>query len=326
MKTSMSFKKNGFFFVVGFFSIFCHARTLHFGFFPNVTHVHALVAQNFQREGRGWFEAFLPKNTDIEWHRFNAGPSAMEGILTHSLDVTYVGPSPALNLYTRSKGLEIRLLAGAIKGGSGLVVQNDLSIKTSEDWQGKRIASPQFGNTQDVACRFWFVQKGLSIGFSSTAVKVTPTANPDQLMLFRKKLVDAVWTIEPWISRLMNEGNGVLYEEDKDNWTTILVASQSFTKEEPECAKKLIEAHCALTEWIKQHPEEACKRVQAELKAQIHLEFPLPLIESSLKRLNLENVVSKESLESWLEAAQSIGFLKKIVRLDDFFEFIKKTP
>jgi len=113
-----------------------------------------------------------------------------------------VGPNPALNAYARSRGEEIRVIAGAVNGGSALVVQPDGRLTKPADFRGKRIATPQLGNTQDVSARAWLVSGGLRITQTGGDAQVVPTANPDQLSLFQSKQLDAVWTVEPWVSRL----------------------------------------------------------------------------------------------------------------------------
>ncbi len=85
---------------------------LRVGHFPNITHAQALVAHNLSRQGKGWFEERLGPGTKIEWFVYNAGPSAMEAIFAKSIDLTYVGPGPALNAYTKSNGAEVRLDRG----------------------------------------------------------------------------------------------------------------------------------------------------------------------------------------------------------------------
>ena len=129
--------------------------TLRFGHFPNVTHTQALVAHSLSRQGKGWFEQRLGPEVTLQWFVYNAGPSAMEALFAGSLDVSYVGPSPALNAYARSGGEEVRAIAGATIGGSALIVQPDGRIKQPEDFRGKKVATPQLGNTQDVSCRAW---------------------------------------------------------------------------------------------------------------------------------------------------------------------------
>src|SRR6476620_7525113 len=133
------------------------------GHFPNITHAQGLVAHNLSRQGKGWFEERLGPGIKIEWFVYNAGPSAMEAIFAQSIDLTYVGPGPALNAYTKSNGAEIRLIAGSANGGAALVVQPDQNLKTAADFRGKKIATPQLGNTQDISCRAWLSAGGLKI-------------------------------------------------------------------------------------------------------------------------------------------------------------------
>src|SRR5260221_5173601 len=125
------------------------------GHFPNITHAQGVIAHALSRQGKGWFEQRLGSDTKIEWFVYNAGPSAMEAIFAKSIDLTYVGSGPALNAYTKSNGQEIRLIAGAANGGSGLVVQPDQNLNAAADFPGKQIAKPQFGDTQDISCPAW---------------------------------------------------------------------------------------------------------------------------------------------------------------------------
>src|SRR5213080_689463 len=115
------------------------------GHFPNITHAQGVIAHALSRQGKGWFEQRLGPGTKIEWFVYNAGPSTMEAVFANSIDLTYVGPGPALNAYTKSKGEEIRLIAGAANGGAGLVVQPDENLKAAADFRGKKIATPQLG-------------------------------------------------------------------------------------------------------------------------------------------------------------------------------------
>src|SRR5450755_2364317 len=189
---------------------------LRVGHFPNITHAQALVAHNLSRQGKGWFEERLGPGTKIEWFVYNAGPSAMEAIFAQSIDLTYVGPGPALNAYTKSNGAEIRLIAGAANGGAALVVQPDQDLKTPADFRGKKIATPQLGNTQDISCRAWLAAGGLKITQLGGDAQVIPTQNPDQLALFKLKQIDAAWTAEPWVSRLEMEAGGKVIVEERD--------------------------------------------------------------------------------------------------------------
>src|ERR1700745_1303713 len=208
------------------------------GHFPNITHVQGLVAHNLSRQGKGWFEARLGPEVEIQWFTYNAGPSAMEAIFAKSVELSYVGPGPALNAYAKSQGEEIRIIAGAANGGAALVVQPDANLKAAADFKGKIIATPQLGNTQDIACRAWLTSGGLRITQLGGDAQVLPTDNPDQLSLFHQKKIDAAWTVEPWVSRLENEAAGKVLVEEPDSATTVLVSSVKFLNEKRELVNK----------------------------------------------------------------------------------------
>src|SRR5437868_10356823 len=197
---------------------------IRFGHFPNITHAQGVIAHALSRKGKGWFEERLGPNVEIQWFTYNAGPSAMEAIFAGSLDLTYVGQGPALNAHFKSKGEEIRILAGAANAGAALVIKPEAPIKTGADFRGKRIATPQLGNTQDISCRAWLKAQGFKVTQTGGYVTVLPTNNPDQLALFQKGYVDAVWTVEPWLTRLEHEGNAHVLLEDKGVITTCVVS------------------------------------------------------------------------------------------------------
>ena len=294
---------------------------IRFGHFPNVTHVQALVAHHLSRKGQGWFEERLGPGVKIEWYIYNAGPSAMEAVFARSIDVTYVGPSPAINAFAKSNGEEVRIVAGAANGGAALVIQPDSGIKTGADFRGKRIATPQLGNTQDVACRAWLSAQGLKITQLGGDAQVLPTPNPDQLSLFAQKKIDAAWTVEPWVSRLELDAGGKVFLEEKDAVTTVLVSSVPFQKEHSEQLRKLVQAHKELTEWIQAHPGEAQAMVVEELAAETQSKISPALIASAWKRIELTNTVSLESLNTYVSNAQKAGFLRKVPDLHLLIQF-----
>lgn len=287
---------------------------LRVGHFPNVTHAQALVAAQLSRQGKGWFEERLP-GVSIEWFVYNAGPSAMEAIAANSIDLTYVGPNPALNLYVRSQGEEVRIVAGAAQGGAALVVQPDGRLSKPADFRGRVIATPQLGNTQDVAARSWLKKQNYKITQLGGEVKVVPTANPDQLTLFTEGKLDGVWTVEPWVSRLELEAKGKIYLEQKDAITTVLVSSERLLKEKPDLVKKFVAAHAELTDWINKNPDEAKRLVNAELKEVVHREMPAALLDRAWARMTFTNVIQPGALDAFVKEAQDVGFLKGRVDL-----------
>ena len=286
------------------------------GHFPNITHGQALVARQLARQGKGWFEPRLGEGVKVEWFVYNAGPSAMEAIFAGSLDATYVGPNPVLNAHIRAKGAEIRVIAGAALGGAALVVHNDGSIASPADFRGRKVATPQLGNTQDVAARAWLKKQGFKITQTGGEVFVVPTANPDQLPLFRQHKLDAVWTVEPWVARLEFEADGKIFLEEPEALTTVLATSVDFLRRQPELAHKLVAAHVELTRWMAEHPGEARELVRAELKELTKADLPAPVAERAWGRLKFTAEVSREQFETLLAEAQGVGFLENAIPLD----------
>jgi NitT/TauT family transport system substrate-binding protein len=290
------------------------------GHFPNVTHVQALVAHALSRQGKGWFEEKLGPGTKIEWFVYNAGPSATEAIFANSIDLTYVGPSPAINAYSKSRGEEIRIIAGAANGGASLVVQPDANLKTAADFRGKKIATPQLGNTQDVSCRAWLTAGGLKITQLGGDAQVLPTQNPDQISLFQQKKVDAVWTVEPWVSRLEMEAGGKILVDERETVTTVLVSSVKFLGAQREAAKKFAEAHRALTDWIAQNPAEAQKLVVSELVEETRAKISPELIAHAWPRIVLTNEIKRDALDKFVAGAKAAGFLRDVPDLTRLIE------
>ncbi len=290
------------------------------GHFPNITHAQGLVAHNLSRQGKGWFEQRLGPGFKIEWFVYNAGPSAMEAIFAQSIDLTYVGPGPALNAYTKSNGAEVRLIAGSANGGAALVVQPDQNLKAPADFRGKKIATPQLGNTQDISCRAWLIAGGLKITQLGGDAQVLPTQNPDQLALFKQKKIDAVWTVEPWVSRLERDSGGKILVDERDVATTVLVSSAKFLGNQRDLVKKFAEAHAALTDWMAKNPEEAQKLIKAELLEETRSEMSADLIAQSWKRIAFTAEIPRASIESFLQNSLKTGFIKTAPDLTKLFE------
>jgi NitT/TauT family transport system substrate-binding protein len=290
------------------------------GHFPNITHGQGVVAHALSRQGKGWFEQRLGPGTKIEWFVYNAGPSAMEAIFAKSIDLTYVGSGPALNAYTKSNGGEIRLISGAANGGAGLVVQPEENLKTPTDFRGKKIATPQLGNTQDISCRAWLREGGLKITQLGGDALVLPTANPDQLGLFKQKRVDAVWTVEPWLSRLEQEASGKVIVEERDVPTTVLVSSVKFLNEKRDLAKKFAQAHAELTDWITKNPEEAQRLIKGELLEETRSDMSPQVIAAAWKRIVFTAETPRAAVEKFMQNSVSAGFIKTAPDLSKLFE------
>ena len=207
--------------------------TIRVGAFPNITHAQAMVGK-----ANGWFDKAMGPQVKVQWTSFNSrDPAAIEALFGGAIDMTYVGPNPAINGYVRSNGEALRVVAGAASGGASLIVRNDSGIQKPEDFHGKRVASPQFGNTQDVALRNWLRSHGMKTNDKGGDVQIVPMANPDQLTLFLKKDLDGAWAPEPWATRLIHDGNGRLFIDERSLWPNgqfvigLLVVNTRFLKE-----------------------------------------------------------------------------------------------
>jgi len=297
-------------FLVSHFATAQEKTTIRFGHFPNITHAQGVIAHALSRRSKGWFEERLGPNVQIQWFTYNAGPSAMEAIFARSLDVTYVGPGPALNAYLKSNGEEIRVISGAANGGAALLVKADSPIKAPADFRGKKIATPQLGNTQDISCRAWFKPQGFKVTLTGGDVTVIPTANPDQLALFQNGGVDAVWTVEPWVTRLERDAKARVFLEDKDTITTWLVSSVKFLRDRRELAKKIADANVALTKWIQQNPAEAQKLLIEELKAETRADFTPDAVAQAWNRIQFTSDVSRDLIVKSVQDGKDAGFLR----------------
>jgi NitT/TauT family transport system substrate-binding protein len=280
------------------------------GHFPNITHSQALIGK-----AQGTFERALAPEAKIDWKVFNAGPSAIEALFAGEIDLTYIGPNPAISGYVRSNGEALRIVAGATSGGAALIVRADAGITKAEDFRGKKIASPQLGNTQDVALRAWLQQKGLKLREKGGDVMVLPIANPDQLTLFIRKQIDAAWSPEPWASRLIREANGKLYFDERDLWpggqfvTAHVIVRTQFLRQHRALVKKWLQAHVELTEWINKNLPEAKRVLNEQIKKDTGKALPQLVVDDAFSRLTITNDPVRNSLFTSAKLAFDAGLL-----------------
>ena len=230
-------------------------KTLRIGYFPNINHAQAVIGL-----GRGDFQRALGDNVEVKTQIFNAGPAAIEALLANQIDVAYVGPGPAINGYIRSDGQALRIISGAASGGAVFVVRNDSGINSPQDLANKKFATPELGNTQDIALRNYLTDHGYKTKENSGNVEVLTVANPDILTLFLKKEIDGAWVPEPWGERLVKEAGGKILLDERTLWppdgkfvTANIVARTDYLKNNPDVVKKLLEANINETNWINQN-------------------------------------------------------------------------
>lgn len=282
------------------------------GYFPNITHAQALIGM-----ADGTFQKELGKKVAIQKFIFNAGPSVIEAMMARQLDIAYIGPNPAINGYIKTNGALLRIIAGASSGGAALVVRGDLDVKDIKQLAGGKIASPQMGNTQDVSLRYYLKKHGLKLLEEGGTTQVLPIANPDQLTLFQKKEIAAAWTVEPWVSRLVNETQGVVLVDERSLWpggkftTANIIVSQEFLKKYPQAVKKWLRAHVKLTLRINRDLNEAKRKVNQEICRITGQSLPEEIIDQAFSRFELTYDPLAASLLSSADHAYELGFLGK---------------
>jgi len=289
----------------------CRSRStgpLRLGHFPNVTHAAALVGAH-----TGRFEKALG-STPLEILTFNAGPAAVEALLSGALDLTFIGPNPTLNAYVKSKGSGVRVVPGATSGGAALVVQT--SIQGVEDLRGKQVASPQLGGTQDVALRDWLAKAGLKTdSFGGGDVSIVPQDNAQTLEGFRAGELAGAWVPEPWATRLVVEGGGKVLVDERSLWpdgrfvTAHLIARTDVLTSRRDDVAAIVREHAAITAWLGSSPDEARRIVLDRIEQNTGKRLSDELVAAAWKNLEFTTDPLESSLRECAAAAERIGLL-----------------
>ncbi|MFC8343928.1 aliphatic sulfonate ABC transporter substrate-binding protein [Streptomyces sp. NPDC057280] len=280
------------------------------GYFGNLTHATALVANQ-----KGYFQKELGA-TEAKYQVFNAGPSEIEALNSGSIDIGWIGPSPSINGYTKSKGTNLRIIGGSASGGVKLVV-NPKKIKSLKDVKGKKIATPQLGNTQDVAFLNWIADQGWKVDAESgkgdvsvirTDNKVTPDA-------YKAGSLDGAWVPEPTASKLVAEGAKVLLDEsdlwpDKKFVITNIIVSQKFLKEHPKAVEAVLKASVETNKWINANPDEAKAAANKQLEADSGKALPAEVLDPAWKSIQFTNDPLASTLNTEAEHAVKAGLLE----------------
>ncbi len=286
--------------------------TMRVGYFPNITHSQALIGL-----ARGDFQQALGDAVTIEATSFNAGPSVIEALFAGQIDLAYIGPNPAINGYVQSKGEALRIVAGATSAGAALVVRPAANIQSAADLAGKRLSTPQLGNTQDVALRNYLIANGLNSTENGGNVAVIPTQNPQILDLFKQGQIDGAWVPEPWASRLVVEGGGEVFLDERDLWpngdfvTAHIIVSTSFLQAHPDLVQAWLEAHVAITEWELANPGEAQALLNAEIEKLTGKKLAADVLAAAWERMRPTWDPIASSLFAAADAAFAAGFLKE---------------
>jgi len=296
-------------------------QAIRVGYFPNITHAQALVGQ-----ANGQFQKDFGSTATIQWQQFNAGPAEIEAIYAGAIDIAYIGPSPTISGYMRSNGEALRVIAGAASGAASLVVRNGSGINTVNDFHGKTIATPQIGNTQDVALREWLAIHGYKTIDKGGDVRVQPADNPDVLTLFLKGQLDAAWVPEPWATRLVHDGNGHIFLDERDLWpnrqfvAAHVIVSTKFLNAHPDLVKQFLRTHVALTDWINANPAAAKLLINQQLQKSTGKPLPTVILNEAYSRLTVTYDPIASSLYTSAQHSVDAGYLRKLPDLSHLYD------
>lgn len=284
--------------------------TVTLGYFPNLTHAPALVGVS-----KGFFAKALGPGVELKTATFNAGPAALEALNAGSLDIAFIGPNPTITGYTQSKGQSLRVIAGAAANGAALVVSKD--ITSAAQLKGKKLASPQLGNTQDVALRYWLKQQGLQTTTEGGGdVSILPQDNATALQAFSSGDISGAWVPEPWATRLVKAGGHVLVNEP-DVWpgkkfvvTNVIVRTQ-FLTDHPDQVKAVLTGLLDSLDYIQQSPADAKQAVNDSLAQLTGKGLDPDVLDAAWKNVVFTSDPLAATLKEGAQHAVAVGLLQQ---------------
>lgn len=286
------------------------------GYFANVTHAQAVLGVS-----SGEFaEAIKPAKVTTKV--FNAGPSLIEALFANEVDIGYVGPGPALSAYAKSKGQGIKVISGVAANGVVIVARKDSGINTLADLKDKRVATPQHGNTQDIAARHYLVSELKQ----ADANNVIAVQNSEQAGMMDRRQIDAAWAPEPWGSRLIVETGAKLIAEEKDLWPdkqfslTVVVTTPEFLQQRADVVKKVLEVHNKWTQRLSQSPDQYASQLGDALSAVTGKKLPEGVLPQAIARVKFTNDPLPATFNTMAQWAQDLGFQGKIANLGGLFD------
>lgn len=282
-------------------------KTVKIGYFPNLTHIATIVALE-----KGYFEEAFGKDIKIETKTVANGGLFMEAMATKAIDVGTVGPGPLLNFYVKNK--EYHLISGAVNGGAVLVAAEGSGVEKLEDLDGKKVAIPVIGSTQDVMLRKALKEADLKAKTSGGTVDLFAAAPADTASLFVQKQVDAAATQEPWGYVLENQANGKLlldwdeFAWGKESTNTVVAARADFLKNQ-DLSQKYLDAHKKSVQFIQDNPEESKEIVIKHLKDLTGKELNKDEVDAAFSRLAVTTDVNEKVIQEMADISKEAGYI-----------------
>ncbi|MEM4705718.1 MAG: ABC transporter substrate-binding protein [Candidatus Nitrosocaldus sp.] len=291
-------------------------RVIRVGLQANLTHTPALIAKSDDAFGK-------ELGMDVEYRVFKAGPDTMFALLTGQVDIAYTGPIPAVQAHLASNG-SVRIIAGATSGGAMFITRE--GIDTLEDLRGKRLGSPQYGNTQDVALRSYLLEHGLRLKEDMGDISIINAKGTELLLLFRRDEIDGLWVPEPWASRALKEG-GKIFLDERSIWpdgrfaTTVLVARSDLIDRSPDLVDRVLRIHINIIRWINEHRDEAMGIASREIRSITGQSLPEDVVKSAFSSLEFTYDLMQGSIEGYIRKGKMLGLFHSDPTLDRLFYY-----
>jgi NitT/TauT family transport system substrate-binding protein len=280
------------------------AAQLRLGYYANLTHAQAVLgvaSGDFAR-------AIAP--TNLETKIFNAGPSLIEALFAGEIDVGYVGPGPVLSAHARSHGQGLRVVGGAAANGVVIVARNGSGVRSLQDLAGRRVATPQLGNTQDISARHYL----MNVLGQSDLNNVVPVDNSQQAGLFERGAVDAAWVPEPWGEVLVAQAGASLIGEEKDLWPgkefalTLVIATPAFLANHRDLVERLLSAHRRWTARLQKEPLTHAPALGDALFALTGKRLPAAVVSAALGRVAFTDDPHEDTMRTYAAWSHDLGF------------------
>ena len=279
-------------------------------FFPSIGHIIPIVGLEEKI-----FEKGIGEEKQIETKLFDSGPQVIESIFSGSIDVAYVGPGPIINGFLKSDGKDIKILSGAASGGASFIIQPNSGLESLENFDGKRIASPQISNSQDVSLRHYLESHGLKSVENGGTVFVLNISNPDIYTLFAKGDIDGAWVPEPWATILVQELDGIRLFNEEKLWpneefaSVLLIVRTEYLENNPETIQKWVESHEKIVTWINSNPDKSKSLFSSFLIDYMGKSLPTKIVDESFSNITITSDPIKNSVIIFAERADSLGYL-----------------
>jgi len=279
-------------------------------FFPSIGHIIPIVGLEEKI-----FEKGIGEEKQIETKLFDSGPQVIESIFSGSIDIAYVGPGPIINGFLKSDGKDIKILSGAASGGASFIIQPNSGLESLENFDGKRIASPQISNSQDVSLRHYLESHGLKSVEKGGTVFVLNISNPDIYTLFAKGDIDGAWVPEPWATILVQELDGIRLFNEEKLWpneefaSVLLIVRTKYLENNPETVQKWVESHEKTVTWINSNPNKSKSLFSNFLMDYMGKSLPTKIIDESFSNISITSDPIKNSVIIFAERADSLGYL-----------------